>query len=176
MSQGFIFLLSVVILSVLIIFLIYRIIRKKAYKERAKEESTYPNSFKCIDGHVVRSKGELIIDNYLYLIGLNHVYEKKIKTAFGTIKPDWYLPEYNIFIEYWGFSGKRYEQRKKEKLNIYKKAKFRVISVENFMFSDIYTNLGRKLGKLICMKKNNLSFKMKKFCPSCGLVLDERFL
>ncbi|MFW9950513.1 MAG: hypothetical protein ACFFKA_10370 [Candidatus Thorarchaeota archaeon] len=163
MSQVFTILIIIGIISCIIIILIYLLLKKSNYDKLSKIESTYPHRFKCIDGHNVRSKGELIIDNYLYLAGLKHDYEKKIKTSMGPIKPDWYLVEYDVYIEYWGFSGKRYERRKKEKLKFYKNTKMKVISVENSMFSDIYLTLGRKIDQLIDRRKVNNTFSLKSF-------------
>lgn len=53
------------------------------------------------DGHYVRSKGELIIDNWLYMAGLVHAYERKLpieKEVYCTF----YLPAGKVYIEYWG--------------------------------------------------------------------------
>ena len=61
----------------------------------------------------VKSYGELEIANCLYLSGVEYVYEKPYKTdtrskEFGQYKPDFYLPEFDIYIEYFGInrSGK----------------------------------------------------------------------
>jgi len=89
------------------------------------------------------------------------------------IKYDWYLPKEDVYIEYWGFYGKVYEKRKAEKLNLYRKGKLNLISIENEMFSDIYPKLEKEL------KKKNVNIKetiiSKRHCPSCGLELDKRF-
>ena len=73
-----IFIVSGIIFFV-IILIFYIFIRKlhKALKKPEKEEKIL--HLKCLDGHLVRSKGELIIDNYRYFLGLNHKYEKTIK-------------------------------------------------------------------------------------------------
>lgn len=125
-------------------------------------------SFLCIDGHKVRSKGELVIDNYLHKLGLNHEYEKTIKVRGENIKYDWFLIDYGIYIEYWGYFGKVYLKRKEEKLNLYRKGKLKLISVEDIMLMDIYLNLKKELERFI-----NLD-SIKKHCPSCGNELDER--
>ncbi|REC42583.1 UvrD-helicase domain-containing protein [Chryseobacterium sp. 5_R23647] len=54
-----------------------------------------------------KSKEELEIANFLYLNRINYVYEKgyKVRTAteiFGQYKPDFYLPDYDIYIEHFG--------------------------------------------------------------------------
>ena len=59
-----------------------------------------------MDGHVVKSKGELIIDNFLHNQGINHIYEKTIKVHGNPIKYDWYLPDIDVYIEYYSLSCK----------------------------------------------------------------------
>ncbi len=97
------YLIFVGVISVIIFILVYYSIKKfiKKNKKSRKQDST--SKFKTLDGHIVRSKGELIIDNYLYILGLNHIYEKKIKILKNQVKSDWYLTDYDIYIEYWGF-------------------------------------------------------------------------
>ena len=163
------------IIVFLIILVNYILYQKRQYNIKNSPKSTYPNSFKCLDGHKVRSKGELIIDNYLYLSGLKHDYEKKLITNFGIIVPDWYLPSLDVYIEYWGFSGERYERRKKEKLNFYERAKLTVISIENSMFDDIYLNLRKMLSNFISFENRIKNLDKEKYCPNCGTLLDERF-
>lgn len=56
---------------------------------------------------VVKSYGEMEIANFLYLNGVEYIYEQpyKIDTRtkeFGQYKPDFYLPQYDIYIEYFG--------------------------------------------------------------------------
>ena len=126
-------------------------------------------SFKCIDGHIVRSKAELIIDNYLYNHHIAHEYEKIIKVNGKSILYDWYLPEVEVYIEYWGFYGKNYMKRKEEKIRLYKKGKLKLISIEDFMFKDIHQNLGELLKQYIDLKNS------EKHCPNCGILLDDRF-
>lgn len=56
---------------------------------------------------VVKSYGEMEIANFLYLNGVEYIYEEpyRIDTRtkkFGQYKPDFYLPYYDIYIEYFG--------------------------------------------------------------------------
>ncbi|MFX0025419.1 MAG: hypothetical protein ACFE8M_03330 [Candidatus Hermodarchaeota archaeon] len=168
------YLLFVGIILILIFILIYYRKKKiKKNKKPRKEDST--SKFKSLDGHIVRSKGELIIDNYLYILGFDHIYEKKIKILKKSVKCDWYLPDYDIYIEYWGFHGKSYLKRKKEKINLYKEAKLKLISIENYMFTDIYTNLNKNLKRYINIKRFQYPNGLKRYCFNCGIVLDDRF-
>ena len=151
----------------IIIFLHY--IRRKL----ANSKKNVPISrFKCLDGHVVRSKGELIIDNYLHLNGIRHIYEKTININGKPIKYDWYLPEGKLYIEYWGYHGKEYEARKKEKMRLYEKANLRLVSIENEIFDDIYKKLREMLGKYFNLTNSRM---VSKYCPNCGVSLDGRF-
>jgi len=156
-----------------IVFILCYIGSQKLRKFFSESEKTAQvTSFKCYDGHVVRSKGELIIDNHLHRLGIKHEYKRTIRVRGNPIKYDWYLTEHDIYVEYWGFFGKEYEKRKEEKLNLYRKGKLKLISIENEMFSDIYSKLEKELKKYITLKEVN---NIKKHCPGCGFELDNRF-
>lgn len=156
-----------------IFFLIY--FRKKIFKKKKKGQEERVSNYKCLDGHFVKSRGEIIIDNYLYILGIKHEYEKKIKIFNQKVKSDWFLPDLDVYIEYWGFHGKNYLKRKKEKIKFYKKAKLKLISIENYMFSDIYFYLNKKLKPFINIEKIESLLFTKKYCSNCGIALDERF-
>lgn len=169
MSEIIVFSIIFVIFVVIILVLIYLL-----FKSLKKTEGPLlkASSFKCVDGHVVKSKGELIIDNYLNQHRIEHEYEKTIKVFGNPIKYDWYLPKYEIYIEYWGFFGKEYLKRKEEKINLYRKGKLKLISIEDIMFKDINFNLESELNKYIDL---NLTDNVKIHCPNCGIELDDRF-
>ncbi|KKL78260.1 hypothetical protein LCGC14_2026630 [marine sediment metagenome] len=113
-----------------------------------------------------------MIDNHLHRLGLEHEYENTIRVRGLPIKYDWYLPKYKTYIEYWGFYGKKYMKRKAEKLQLYRKGNLKLISIEDIMLKDIYTNLEKELNKTIKIKNLNVE---KKHCPNCGVELDKRF-
>lgn len=152
--------------------LIYWVIRKILKIWRKKYLPQKATHFKCLDGHVVRSKGELVIDNHLHRLGIKHEYEDTIRVRGRPLKYDWYLPEYKVYIEYWGYYGKNYLKRKEEKLNLYRKGKLKLISIEDIMLKDIYTNLEKELTKMIEL---HTITNTKKHCPNCGTELDYRF-
>ena len=142
-----------------VILIVYLIIKKKRDNDKNKKPKNKSSQYiqvkkyTCLDGHVVKSKGEMIIDNYLYFLNIYHKYEKSIYINGSKIKYDWYLPKYNVYIEYWGYGGKTYEIRKRQKLRLYKKAKLNLISIENYMFYDIYSEFDRLLKKYIDIKR-----------------------
>lgn len=147
------------LILLVVIFFTYKSLKKRRERDKKKKQKKQPSQsiqikkYTCLDGHVVKSKGELIIDNYLHLLKIEHKYERSIYLYGLKIKYDWYLPKYDVYIEYWGYGGKKYEKRKREKLHLYKKAKFNLISVENYMFYDIYSEFDKLLKKFIDMKK-----------------------
>ncbi len=66
----------------------------------------YPASFRTLDGHRVRSKAEMIIDNILYQYGLVHAYERKLPIDENVVS-DFYIPAGKVYIEYWGLENDR---------------------------------------------------------------------
>lgn len=74
-----------------------------------KEYEAYLTSNKptTLTGEVVKSYGELEIANYLFSNNIKYVYEKEYKyntmtDEYQQYTPDFYLPEYDIYIEYFG--------------------------------------------------------------------------
>jgi predicted nuclease of restriction endonuclease-like RecB superfamily len=165
MGNPFIFLVIAGIIFLLILILIYFGIKKYKNKSKFNKKTEKISTFRCLDGHLVKSKGELIIDNYLFFLGIQHIYEKVISLRGNKVKCDWYLPKYDIYIEYWGYYGKRYNKRKKEKLRLYQKENIKIIS----------TNINKMLKKYIKNYKENYWKAEKKYCYNCGKELDERF-
>ena len=165
------FILGGIVFVICFIVIYWAVIKvRKFYKKKYQPQRA--TSFKCLDGHIVRSKGELIIDNHLYRLGLEHEYENTIRIRGKPLKYDWYLPDYKAYIEYWGYYGKNYMKRKAEKLQMYRKGNVKLISIEDIMLKDIYSNLEKELSKIIKIKKFN---NEKKHCPNCGMELDKRF-
>lgn len=56
-------------------------------------------------GEIVRSKAEARIANYLFDNNIEYEYEKSVVVDGRNIHPDFYLPKYNLFIEFYGLYG-----------------------------------------------------------------------
>ena len=56
------------------------------------------------DGHFVRSKAEMLIDNWLYMAEIVHAYERKLPIE-EEVYSDFYIPTGKVYIEFWGSSG-----------------------------------------------------------------------
>lgn len=105
-----------------------------------KLENKYPDTLlKSKDGHLVRSRAELIIDNLLYDYGLTHAYEREL-TLEETVYSDFYIPARNgkenkgkaVYIEFWGIKdNEKYLERKKVKQEIYKKHNLNLIELDD---------------------------------------------
>lgn len=104
------------------------------------------------DGHIVKSKDEVRIDDYLYHHKIQHRYEKEYypnnPKYEEPIKPDWILPDYkdlgDVYIEYWGLeNNKKYNQQKEYKMQIYKEDKVTLIC----LYPEDTTNLSETLEK-----------------------------
>jgi len=75
-------------------------------------DDSYEGSYNCDDGHVVKSKSEMIIDNYLFEKGVSHAYEKDLpidENANRDLHPDFFLLNLSndgvdVYIEHWGYN------------------------------------------------------------------------
>tara|TARA_B100000683_G_C12371414_1_gene507335 strand:- start:80 stop:946 length:867 start_codon:yes stop_codon:yes gene_type:complete len=79
----------------------------------------FPAKYRTQDGHRVRSKAEVMIDDYLYLKNIAHAYERRLPID-EDVLCDFFIPEGRVYIEFWGLEeNEKYQARKKKKLEIY---------------------------------------------------------
>ena len=101
--------------------------------------------YKTADGHVVRSRGEVIIDDALYMHNVAHAYERTIVVGGIEMLPDFFLPEHGVYIEYWGGKSPSYLSHKQSKIGTYAKNNVKLVSLEDEDLSDIDRALAKKL-------------------------------
>jgi len=83
------------------------------------------------DGHMVRSKAEMLIDNWLYMAEIVHAYERKLPIE-EDVYCDFYIPTGKVYIEYWGYENEpKYLARKKKKIELYNKYGFNLIELQD---------------------------------------------
>jgi hypothetical protein len=94
-----------------------------------------------LDGKKVKSKGEKYIADYFIRNSINYEYEKPARTHALIFKekiskPDFYLPDYDVYVEYWGLVdvekrklNREYERTMKWKMAMYYKNKIKFISL-----------------------------------------------
>ncbi|MGF1909295.1 glycerol kinase [Vibrio kasasachensis] len=102
-------------------------------KATDKSFSSFQQKFaakhRTLDGHYVRSRAELIIDNWLYMNGVVHAYDRQLPTEEDHLS-DFYLPTGKVYLQYWGddngaTSGKEIERIKQ----LYQQHQFSLIEV-----------------------------------------------
>jgi hypothetical protein len=102
---------------------------------------------RATDGHYVRSKAEMMIDNWLYIAEIVHAYERKLPIE-EKVYCDFYIPTGKVYIEYWGYdSDPKSLARKEKKLAVYEKYGFKLIELDDTDVQNIDDILPRLLLK-----------------------------
>jgi hypothetical protein len=133
------------------------------------EKNQYPSSFLCQDGDKVRSVSECLIDNFFTDKGIQHKYEDIIDPSEGKYKYDWYFPSTKLYLEFFGYHGRKYQQSRATKEHIYKKNHMRMIAIEPQDLANLEQKLLLKIGADTWDK-----IAGGKHCPHCGKDLDNR--
>jgi len=96
------------------------------------------------DGTLVQSTGERLIADWLFRNNIAYRYDERFRIIDGmAVRPDFYLPEFDIYIEYWGMNTADY------KIGMLKKQK-------------LYQQQGKKIISLYPKDKNNLDNILRK--------------
>lgn len=110
---------------------------------REKFEAKHRSS----DGHFVRSKAEMLIDNWLYMAEIVHAYERKLPVE-EDVYSDFYIPAGRVYIEYWGLEDDpKYQARKAQKQDIYRKYALHLIELDESCIQNLDDILPAKLLK-----------------------------
>lgn len=89
----------------------------------------FPATHRAADGHMVRSRAEMLIDNWLYMAEIVHAYERKLPIE-EDVYCDFYIPTGKVYIEFWGLENEpKYQARKTEKKAIYERYGFNLIEL-----------------------------------------------
>jgi len=81
-------------------------------------------------GTLVQSDGERLIANWLADHNIAYRYDERFRILSGhAIRPDFYLPELNVYIEYWGMDTADYKIGMFKKQQLYQQEGKRVISL-----------------------------------------------
>jgi len=106
----------------------------------------FPATYRCMDGHYVRSRAEAMIDNWLYTNGIAHAYEKKLPIE-SDVYSDFYIKAgKSVYIEFWGMeSDQKYARRKAIKQKAYQDNDFNLIELNDSDLNNLDDVLPRKL-------------------------------
>lgn len=107
-------------------------------------------TIECDDGRKVRSRAEALISNFFYNNKIRSVYEKTIYYKENgedkTLHPDFYLPDYDVYIEYNEIKKKSYLKSKEYTKKVYSELGFQVIIMDDQDLNSIAGCLKPKLG------------------------------
>jgi hypothetical protein len=70
----------------------------------------------------VRSKIEKIIADFLHQEKIGFIYEPRIRVSGLTFRPDFYLPDYELFYEHFGFDDPEYQRAAEFKIACHHRA------------------------------------------------------
>jgi len=105
------------------------------------------------DGTVIQSEGERKIADWLTAHGLAYRYDAKFRIIGEfQIRPDFYLPELDVYIEYWGLDTPQYKMSMYKKQVLYQQEGKRLISVHP---ADLHS-----LGSLLCAKLSFFGYQV----------------
>lgn len=100
---------------------------------------------RTLDGHYVRSKGELLIDNWLYLAGIVHAYERQLPIE-QDVTSDFYLPTGKVYLQFWGSDSGDICQTDREEIRaVYKQHHFNFIEVDSSELDELDEVLPQRL-------------------------------
>ena len=98
------------------------------------------------DRTVVQSKGERRIADWLSAHALEYRHDDKFQIIQGySVRPDFYLPRYDVYIEYWGLDTTDYKIGMLLKKKLYQQQGKKLIS----LYPDDLPHLDRKLAQAL---------------------------
>lgn len=104
----------------------------------------YPAEYRTADGRWVRSKSEKIIADWLYAHNIRYEYERQLTNG---VTCDFYLPDTETCIEYWGRDDETYRRHRTEKEGFYSKHGFKLVSLDEKDLKHIDDILRAKFGQ-----------------------------
>lgn len=101
---------------------------------------------RTVDEVAVQSRGEKRIGDWLATKGIAYRYDERMMMAGGErIRPDFYLPEYDLYIEYWGMDTPEYVASRRLKQILYQRERKKLISLSFRDFEQLEDSLTEKL-------------------------------
>ena len=101
-------------------------------------------------GTVVQSRGEKRIAEFLEAEGIAYYYDERYRiSGADTVRPDFYLPEFDLYIEYYGMDTPEYNANRRRKQVLYQRAAKKLISVSFQDDADLIAVLKKKLSRYI---------------------------
>jgi hypothetical protein len=135
-------------------------------------------------GEVVRSNSERTIADYFHRNDIRYVYEQDAmnrRNSRRISRPDFYLPDYGIYVEYWGMLdvedsrvGSRYERSMKWKMAKYHQNNIKFISIypNNLGYLDwVFRAKFREVAGYDLPKRTS-NAAVSRYCIKCGTPIE----
>jgi len=101
-------------------------------------------------GTAVQSRGEKRIAEFLEAEKIDFVYDERYRiSGADLIRPDFYLPEFDVYIEYYGMDTPEYNANRQRKHILYQRAAKKLISVSFRDDANLIEVLKKKLARYI---------------------------
>ena len=116
---------------------------------RPSRRREYGRPSVTLRGELVRSYSEKVIADWFYRNGIRYAYEHPAFDRRGSVisRPDFYLPDYAVYVEYWGLAGtgKGYDRTMMWKTEQYQRNGVRVVSLYPGELAGLDKTLGSRL-------------------------------
>jgi len=155
---------------------------RRLIEDLTSPEAEYGTQSITLTGEHVRSKAEQRIADYFTTQDITYQYEKTARTNAIILKekisrPDFFLPDYGIYIEYWGLlhadnarTRKYYERTMKWKMAQYHKNKIKFISLYPNNLDNLDWVFRAKFKQVagFDLPKKMTNRVNRSYCSSCG--------
>jgi hypothetical protein len=132
----------------------------QVYLERRNWETQVElqKTIQAADGTLVQSDGERRIAEWLNEQKILYRYDNRFRIIKGyALRPDFYLPEFDLYIEYWGMDTLDYQIGMLEKKKLYQQAGKKLLS--------FYRNEKNELPELLCERLSRF-MRLPHLCSS----------
>jgi hypothetical protein len=117
-------------------------------------------NIKTKNGTFVQSDGERMIADFLNRHGITFRYDERIRIIDGyAVRPDFYLPEFDLYIEYWGMDTIDYKIGMLKKMKLYQQEGKSLISIYREDKPHIEQVLSHKLSRYMRIQQPGIEEK-----------------
>lgn len=129
---------------------------RHCYEEKLLDDANFEANvdaakrLRTTDAVAVQSQGERRIGDWLAAHHIVYQYDERFMIAGDTrIRPDFYLPEFDLYIEYWGMNTPEYVENMRHKKILYQRERRKLISLGWQDFDRLEDLLQEKLSRYI---------------------------
>jgi hypothetical protein len=116
------------------------------FQKENRAQSGSPTFARALSGQEVKSREELIVENWLYIAGVNHAHNYPLRAGNEAIRSDFFLPELQICIDIWGASDNAATLTEKlDKQEFYKKHGYDFIELHDETIAQMDEVLAKQL-------------------------------